>query len=136
MSLQKLRKISSIADLTPEEQVAILKSIDTVPCIPFNMKFLEKYKDQIDVDFSKVKNEDKDRMFLLSPEMVRSLMMHDYDALRGLCLVLNVKAIYRKSWEAFMIDKDHMEMNLDEHRARCEMEYKDCESIKTKESEK
>lgn len=127
--LQKLRKITSIEDLTDEEKEAILKSIDTLPCIPFNMKFLKKYSQQIDVDFSKVKQEDKEQMYLLSPEMVRALMMHDYDALRGLCLVLNAKAIYRKAWESFVVDKDQMDMTFDEFRARCQMEYEDKKAI-------
>ena len=130
--LSKLRNITSHEDLTDEEWSAIIKSVDTFPCIPFTFKFLRQYADQIDVDFSKIKDEEQDRKYLLSPEMVRILMMRDYDALRGLCVVLNTKAIYRKAWEAFVIDKDQMDMTLDEFRARCQIEYEDCKLLEKK----
>ena len=130
------RKITSVEDLTPEEQIAVLKSINHVPCVPFTLNFLNKYEKMIDVDFSKIKKEDMDRMYLLTLEQIKLIMMHDYDALRGLCLIIQSKSIYRKAWESFVIDKDHMDMNLDEFRARCQAEHEDTKTIEPKIKEK
>lgn len=120
----KKRKITSIEDLSQDERLAVMKSLDQMPCIPFTMKFLkEKYSQHINVDFTKVKDADLDTIHLLTPEQVRLLFMHDFESLRELCGLMNVKAIYAKAYMSFVIDKKEMDMTLDEFRARCKSEY-------------
>lgn len=124
MKLDKLtRRISSIEDLSEEEQKDVLESLYQIPCIPVSLRFIkDNYSAAIDIDFSKVKDKDLDRIHLLTMQQIKLIMMHDYESLRTLSLVLQSKAIYAKCYEAYVLDKDCMDMELDEFRARVEIE--------------
>ena len=81
------------------------------------------------MDFSKVKDEDLKSKTLLTPQNILDLVMGNYESLRALGLLIQSKTLYRKAWEAFKIDKDELNPELEEFRARCEMEYEDHKKI-------
>ena len=81
------------------------------------------------MDFSKVKDEDLKSKTLLTPQNILDLVMGNYESLRALGLLIQSKTLYRKAWEAFKIDKDELNPELEEFRARCETEYEDHKKI-------
>jgi hypothetical protein len=132
------REITDIEDLTPKEQNAVLNSLyqKDIPFIPVTLRFLkENYERFLNIDFSKVKEEDLGRKHALTMRQAVYMMTHDYEALRTLGLCLSNKVIYAKSYEALVKDKDHMNMELDETRERCKMEAEEQERLKELEGE-
>lgn len=128
------RKITHIEDLTPEEQNAVINSMHDIPCIPVTLRYIkENSKVELNIDFSKVKEKDLDRQHALTMNQAIYLLSRDYESLRALSLLLSNKVLYAKAYEAFVEDKDHMNMELDEYRARCKMEAEEQKRLKESE---
>lgn len=130
------RKITHIEDLTPEEQNAVLRSLyeKDIPMFPITLKFLkDNYSRLINIDFSKIKEKDSDRKHALTMKQVLFMMTHDYEALRTLGLCLSNKVLYAKAYEAFVEDKEHLDMELDEFRERCKMESEEQKRLREEE---
>ena len=121
-----MRNINKWSDLTESEQDKLLKDLDKEPCIFMSLEFLERnYGHLLNIDFSEVEQDDKERIVSLTPEQLRLIVLHDSEALRALADLMSQKIMYAKAYEALVLDYDRMDMRYDPFRARCKTEYEE-----------
>ncbi|MFC1591689.1 hypothetical protein ACFL43_04120 [Thermodesulfobacteriota bacterium] len=123
------RIITSIEDLSSEEQTELLKDIYTKNIFKVSLESLKPYAKTMEdryewnIDLSKIKKKDLENIHTISPEVLMTILLNDPTTLLNLFGILNAKAIYAKAYEAFVVDKKEMDMCFDEFRARCKTEY-------------
>lgn len=124
------KKISTLDDIpTQQEREDLLKDIFSRPIIPISLSSLKPYIKSLkenyswNIDLSKVKEKDLNKIHSISPEMLLTIVLNDPGTIVNLIGLINAKAIYAKSYEAYVVDKKEMDMSFDEFRARCQLEY-------------
>ena len=130
------RVIESLRDLTAEEQGKIIDDIQEVPAINlyipswgrqvvFSLRELQAFLLlRVEFDWEKFQKRAKKsldkRGALELCHMIKDLLIRRET---------EKKMIKRLAWESLVIDKEHLDMELDEFRMQCKTEYEDSKKI-------
>ena len=121
-------RIRELKDVKEDNRSDMIKSVLDTPCIKLSFEDISKNPviSRL-IDFTKLTKEEFEKNYAFSPNDFIYFVTNDEEYLKKAVHEMNIKAIYRKCYEAYVLFPDDIEFDL--FRARAKQEYDDCKEL-------